>query len=360
MARPKVDLGADGRKPRMARKRASRAAPRDADGKKKAVPTDKPPRVRLPRSGSLSADAVALTILDGLGVDQRLTDEDVISVLDAWKFSPNYRRVNVCPEGEKSVQSDMLGIVRIRMYAKAVVAASTRAFPAVTRLLCRYIREQQPVELSGQTGSLKNFPFTTICVNKGYKAKRHRDVNNIGPCACRALGDFTGGSLLHWPRDAGPRVVKDVKDLDLADAVTIDHTKKFHVFHGMRAHEVTPYSGGTRYSLVYFTATGYTWLEDHLKVDLYDKYGLELPPPELLEELGTLADNAWGAPAPTAKRPKRKSGTRAAAPKSANVETPKSGNAEGVAKSTPGEHAAIRVRPWSALHSPPFTLGPLH
>merc|ERR1719223_2158084 len=107
--------------------------------------------------------------------------------------------------GVKQICSEMLGIIRIRMYHKFVVAARSQAYPNVTRVLAQYFRDQRPGGLPADTP----FPFTTICLNKNYAAKRHRDKNNVGLSVVKSLGDFTGGRLRYWSRDPGNLVVKD-------------------------------------------------------------------------------------------------------------------------------------------------------
>eukprot|EP00913_Durusdinium_trenchii_P029227 g27397.t1 len=98
------------------------------------------------------------------------------------------------------------------------------------------------------------FPFTSISLNINYRAKRHRDKNNSGPSAIAAVGPFQGGELLYWPRDDKS---SKVETLQKKDAKVLNIKKKMHFFDGTCAHEVRPFRGGERFSLVYFTVSSF-------------------------------------------------------------------------------------------------------
>lgn len=237
---------------------------------------------KLPR-GSSEADARAKDILAACesAPGRRVTDADVLAVLRLWSFRQNTARINVLPKGELSVRSEMVGVLHTRMYAKCGVAAATRDFPAFTRLLCRYVRDNPPEGLEES----ERFPFTTICVNKGYAAARHRDNNNVGISIVRALGDFQGGRLLYWARDPGPRVCPDVRSLDPESAVTMDVGSKFCFVDGRKAHEVEPFIG-ERYSLVYFTITKRHLLQGIRPEEVRSEFDIPFPGPGVSEDCG--------------------------------------------------------------------------
>merc|ERR1712087_728236 len=96
-------------------------------------------------------------------------------------------------------------------------------------------------------------PFTTISLNEGYAAKRHRDKFNEGPSVAIATGSFTGGRLIYFPED--DRHV-DLDRLRYADCVHIDTGAAAGVFDGTLAHEVEDFEG-ERFSVVLFTARNY-------------------------------------------------------------------------------------------------------
>jgi len=179
---------------------------------------------------------------------RKIRDSDIVNVLDAWKFRRNDKRANVIPDGQGFVMSEMLGLVCIRTYSKLMVAHQTRKFPKVTRLLCQFLHDNPP---QGMPKGAR-FPFTTICINKDYAARRHRDKNNTGLSIVRAVGDYQGGRLKYWPGDLGPKAVPDVQDLKESDKLVLDVRGRSVALDSTKAHEVEPFTG-RRYSIVYFT-----------------------------------------------------------------------------------------------------------
>jgi len=176
---------------------------------------------------------------------RKINDKDIAEVLDVWTFKDNKKRTNVMPEGTKSVNSEMLGLIRIRAFSTFCPAGKTKRYPLVTKLLCRFLEENPPKGLSRRM----KFPFTTVCINRDYAAKRHRDANNMGVSVVRAFGDFAGGRLRYFPDD---NCVGCVEDLDKSKSVVLDVKHRSVVVDSTKAHEVEPFKG-RRYSLVYFT-----------------------------------------------------------------------------------------------------------
>mmetsp|Transcript_30738 Transcript_30738/g.60422 ORF Transcript_30738/g.60422 Transcript_30738/m.60422 type:complete len:571 (+) Transcript_30738:51-1763(+) len=199
----------------------------------------------------------------------RIRDKDVENVLETWVFRRNKKRVNVMPDGKSFVNSEMLGLTRIRAYQKFVVASQTRKFPLVTKLLCQFLDDNPPKGLERGT----RFPFSTICINKDYAAKRHRDNNNMGVSVVRGLGTYTGGHLRYWPQDPGPKTMPDVLGLELNDAVLLDTKRRSICLDSTKAHEVLPFEG-KRYSLVYFTIPGYERSDKPVREFLAERCGL--------------------------------------------------------------------------------------
>jgi len=80
--------------------------------------------------------------------------------------------------------------------------------------------------------------FTSITVNQGYLAAKHRDKGNVGVSYLVAFGDYTGGEL-------------DILEGDISGCYNVrtpivaDFSKVYHA--------VRPFQG-TRYSLVYYVA----------------------------------------------------------------------------------------------------------
>eukprot|EP00811_Abedinium_folium_P008216 NODE_1758_length_2380_cov_10.715047.p1 GENE.NODE_1758_length_2380_cov_10.715047~~NODE_1758_length_2380_cov_10.715047.p1 ORF type:complete len:651 (-),score=68.66 NODE_1758_length_2380_cov_10.715047:426-2378(-) len=246
-------------------------------------PSAQPRREKM-RPGAEQAAVRADEILaEAEASGRRLCDADILEVLRLWDFPKNLGRVNVMREGQSFVESEMLGIVRTRAFCRCVVAASTRCFPGVTRLFCKYIRDNKPAGLRDD----EDFPFTTICINRGYNAARHRDKNNVGISVVKAVGNFTGGQLLYWTADPGPRLLPDAElhKLEVADAKVLDVGNAFQLVDGRMAHEVTPFEG-ERYSLVYFSVTSRHLMMRADRVGLKDRYGLEYPEEGVCEEFG--------------------------------------------------------------------------
>merc|ERR1711972_1197441 len=71
-----------------------------------------------------------------------------------------------------------------------------RCHPEVMQLLNKYLLDHHPSDLG-----MKQFPFTSININKAYNGRLHRDGNNVGPSILKAFGDFTGGALRYYPND---------------------------------------------------------------------------------------------------------------------------------------------------------------
>lgn len=226
---------------------------------------------RLPKTGCGLSEMRARELLAHAAESgEKIKDKDVIRVLDVWNFRNNTRRKNVMREGVTAVSSEMLGLIRIRVYNKFSVAEKSTKFPHVTKLLCQYFKDHPPAGQAEGTA----FPFTTVCINKNYAAKRHRDVNNVGLSVIRALGEFTGGKVRYWPSDTGKGNVEDLQD---ADAVELDVQHRTVCMRSTLAHEVKPFEG-TRYSLVYFSVSHYERAETAVRTRLAENCGIELVP----------------------------------------------------------------------------------
>lgn len=223
---------------------------------------------------ALAEERAIIILAEARQCSHKIGDSQALQVLDLWSFRKNNRRANVIPEGEPYVFSEMLGLLRVRMYSKYTLASQSRRYPNVTKLLTQYLQDNPPLELPPG----ERFEFTTICVNKNYAAKRHRDKNNVGISVVKSLGDFTGGRLRYWSRDPGERVVKDdqLHRLDPNDAEWYDVRERFRLVDGRCAHEVEPFVGN-RYSLVFFTVSGREHFPQAERASLFKKCGISYP-----------------------------------------------------------------------------------
>lgn len=170
----------------------------------------------------------------------QIADSEVLDVLRMWKFKPNRSRRNVIPHGQSWVHSDTLGLSRSRQ-GKWLLTQATRDYPDVVRLLCRWLN-----------GAWQGFPCTSISVNGGYAARRHRDQNNHGPSLVKSFGKFEGGCLRYWQDDDRKRPLDRLP----ADKMATIDVRETALFDGRCAHEVEAFSG-ERFSVVFFTVKGW-------------------------------------------------------------------------------------------------------
>jgi len=199
---------------------------------------------------------------------KQISDSDVVEVLQTWGFNDNDSRLNVMPEGVTSVHSDTLGILRLRDGRYRVFDPTTR-YEHVTKLLCKLFDTSKGDEFP------KDFGFTGININHNYAARRHRDANNEGPSAIKAIGKFTGGKLDYFPKDVKKSGRCDVKELDSKESITVDLSKKFVMFNGNNAHSVQPFKG-ERFSVVFFTTSKFYKIQDKERKTL-TKLGFKIP-----------------------------------------------------------------------------------
>ena len=170
---------------------------------------------------------LALELLES---SDKIDYDDVLMLLENTSIPLSSTRKNVLPEGTKEVQSITLGAIMPRQSNQVAISNVTDTREAVTKVLCRFMQEAEP-----------DFRFTSICLNKNYAAKRHRDRNNLGDSRLIAFGDFTGGDI----------VIED------SNRPRVENPKKNWVkFNGNNYHEVCEFTG-TRYSCVYFTVGNY-------------------------------------------------------------------------------------------------------
>jgi len=221
----------------------------------------------------LAADLAALELLiKAEKSGTKITDRDLTEVLELWAFHKNESRLNVLPENKTWVNSDTLGLIRDRT-GTYMMTAPARDYPHFTKILCKWLSDQRPPELS------VDFPFTTISFNYGYSAKRHRDNGNHGPSMTKAFGNFKGGHLCYWPDDDKGLQLDQLRD---DDRVRIDTSRNLCVFDGNRAHEVEDFKG-ERYSLVFFSVGKYWKATQELQSQLVDR-GFPVPSDETMAE----------------------------------------------------------------------------
>ena len=117
------------------------------------------------------------------------------------------------------------------------------AYPNIYNQLCQLIIKYDPM-----------FTFTHITVNKNLQCARHTDGGNTGLSYIAGFGSYIDGQLLIGQQQqqilpGGGGEIIEVKDLML------DLHSKFVLFDGKtQPHETLPFTGGDRYTLVYYTS----------------------------------------------------------------------------------------------------------
>jgi hypothetical protein len=212
---------------------------------------------------------------------KKITDQDLQDAMSLWGFKQNIGRLNVMREGVKYVYSDTIGAIRARCRGYGITPA-TAHYPNFVRLLCRWLKDNH---LEKKLGC--EFKCTAINLNANYAGARHRDGNNEGPSVIRAVGNFKGGKLLYWPKDAKSNMQRpgrhELNKLSKADARVFDLKKNTTIFDGCRAHEVEDFTGD-RYSLVYFTASGFMKVPP-ANIKFLQSVGMPYPSPKAIQEL---------------------------------------------------------------------------
>lgn len=161
-----------------------------------------------------------------LAPPKKISLNDVLEALEAEDI-PESHRQNVRELNDSTRVLGMCLGVTSHWTKGAKISAATRWRPSTTSLLCRFAKQELP-----------DFEFSSIQVNKDYKAAMHVDKNNLGPSFIIGLGDYSGGWL--W-LDNGSKLgyAKNIRN-------------KWFKFDGRKPHCVTPFSG-RRYTLVFFT-----------------------------------------------------------------------------------------------------------
>merc|ERR1719329_1709673 len=86
-----------------------------------------------------------------LSTGKKLGDSDVIDVLSIWGFPENDTRMNVLPEGVKTVHSDTLGVLRMRDGTYRIFDPTTR-YNSVTKLLCAWFQSCKGKDIPDEFG----------------------------------------------------------------------------------------------------------------------------------------------------------------------------------------------------------------
>lgn len=218
----------------------------------------------------------ALRLQEAKKAGRKVSDADLDEAMGLWGFAQNTGRLNVMREGIKYVYSDTIGAIRRRCGGYGLTPP-TKHYPNFVRLLCQWLKDNR---LELKLGC--DFKVSAINLNANYAGARHRDQNNEGPSVIRAVGDFKGGKLMYWPSDT-QRPRPKVQELNKDDCITFDIKSQTTIFDGTRAHEVQDFTG-TRYSIVFFTASGFQKVPKENQKYLLS-LGMPFPTPKAMDEL---------------------------------------------------------------------------
>ena len=148
---------------------------------------------------------------------------------------PTQCRPNVAPDSSNGgfVPGMCLGLAPDRSYAGCSIAKISKQHPAITRLITSWVKASLPD---------KAFKYGAVQVNYNYIARKHIDMNNLGPSYICSLGKHTGGEL--WTGDRG---VLDCRG------------GNWKLFDGNTLHCTQPFKG-ERFSFILFTPDAYNRL----------------------------------------------------------------------------------------------------
>jgi len=167
------------------------AGPCDQHGKKRVTFAEKK---RL-------AEQISQAIVEDIAKRPRqVSDHEMLTVLKVWAFTKNDRRKNVMPEGVEWVHSNSFGLQR-RRDGTLSTTSNTLRYPYISRVFNAWLKDRRP-------DGIHSFPCTTITINSGYAARKHRDGNNRGPSLIRAFRGLRRRRALllaRRRRQVGPR-----------------------------------------------------------------------------------------------------------------------------------------------------------
>ena len=83
-------------------------------------------------------------------------------------------RAKARPEGEKWIFSETLGIVK-PLVGDIQISQCSLAYPSMALLLNQFLL------CNMSTSQKRDFKWTSISVNQGFAARRHRDTGHVGP-----------------------------------------------------------------------------------------------------------------------------------------------------------------------------------
>lgn len=211
-----------------------------------------------------------------------ISDHQVLTLLQKWAFRRNHGRPNVQPQDFPFVLSNTLGFASsTKGEIPPQFTSDTRGAEPVLKTLATWARQKMLTHFGHSS-----LPFTSISLNSGFASRIHRDRGNVGPSMAIALGTYEGGNLQIWKSDTRRLPLHKVAQ---SPSVRIDTNGFPCIFDGTQAHAVTPFTG-TRYSIVFFTCTGYQSIPPEVAAQAHHTAGIPAINPTTLQALAALQD----------------------------------------------------------------------
>lgn len=138
--------------------------------------------------------------------------------------------------GFTNVELRAFALGKVRRYDKPGVLVESQynaKYPHLLQLLRRLMRVHNP-----------SFRYNAIQLNANVQTAPHYDKNNRGRSYCLAVGRYTGGGLTIYPDDS-----------DVPSGVFRNKRKWVKYDGGRIKHGSAPVTSGTRFAIIYFTAT---------------------------------------------------------------------------------------------------------
>ncbi|CAK9044511.1 unnamed protein product [Durusdinium trenchii] len=200
-----------------------------------------------------------------LASSERISTEEVLEALRRiptkhWK---NTGRANVRPEGTFTIDSITLGLVSCAStQGRPLPSRSTHLYQNLCKLLIRFWKQHiQEEQVCGNIPGCQSLVCTSIQMNRNYAAREHVDGNNTGPSWIIAVGDWAKGGELFIEDPKGREdhtlgcdVLGRYRTGEICRGTSMDVHNRWARFNGKCVHFVRQYSGGDRYSLVFFCA----------------------------------------------------------------------------------------------------------
>ena len=101
-----------------------------------------------------------------------------------------------------------------------------------------------------------HFPYSSICLNRNFEGRTHRDMNNFGPSVIIAVGEYQDGQFMYWESDNRMLKIEDLEANQMAKPCFVDIKERPFLYDGRRMH-TSESAKGERWSLIFYTHKWY-------------------------------------------------------------------------------------------------------